>query len=292
MVTNHKLFFAQSENLLIVEPCFMPTSQPSQNKALSKNTDSQSALAEANSAECDYLNSAVVQQLPESRVRGPLEDEITLPLNLLQTWLKKHVRSLGGNQIETDSVCNDVCLKLWRWSEVKGIELPLSDWQKLAYCFARNAVSNEIKKISRQKRRETVTDFSEVDLNTFNFQDASHLTPPITANTQTEIRSLGLPVWRAIRSYTLTERWAFLLRDDFSYARQMLESKAITGAQLAEVLELPLTELLSILEREEPLKQTEMAQVWTRNFPNHPIGRTAFSMAFHRIIPKLKKLIF
>ncbi|HRH40134.1 MAG TPA: hypothetical protein PKY82_00725 [Pyrinomonadaceae bacterium] len=181
-----------------------------------------------------------------------------------------------------EDIKQKVVLSLWKW-KLKRPEKELSEeeWLKLS----NTSTTNEIKRFYSTQMSQTVSlsDISE-NVPSDNFPD-SLLTNPPTGNTNTEVRSLLLEMWKAVKKQSLREKAALLLPNrkiiNYFYYHRCCDITELAGA-----LELNPDEF-KLLYHSLPLSDTEIG-LWLGKKLNQEIKADQIHKARHRMRGKLQ----
>lgn len=149
----------------------------------------------------------------------------------------------ASHQDSIEDLSQRIFYKIWLWRHRNKKELELQEWQKVINVTVNTEVSEYF---SERPRREIL--FSQAG---FNLQEemlsteSSPQTPE--GNSETELRSLLLSIWKTAHILSLRQRYAFLLHNpDFLVEFVMYE--CCTGTELAAFFEMTAGEISDVLK--------------------------------------------
>jgi DNA-directed RNA polymerase specialized sigma24 family protein len=149
-----------------------------------------------------------------------------------------------------DDVSQRVFLKLWKWVSKSKRELTNEEWQKLA----NTATQNEIKTFFSHKSNKESLSIED--------QDTYHKAGVVTieGDSEREVNSLAISVWRDIKDLSLRQKYALLLQKQ-ELIFYLVASKCCQIDEVAHHLQMSKEKFLEIYQL-LPLSDERISEIY------------------------------
>ena len=184
--------------------------------------------------------------------KAPISQE-DLPLNtfsLIQKLVRGKLNDLYTDYVE--DITQTVLLKLFSWrSNRTDVELTEDDWLKIVNVATQNAIKSFY---SHKQRRDLATDDEKLDF-------LANATSQIftEGNTEIEVRSLLLSLWKNFQTLPLRQKFSLILHNE-NFILELLLNKCCSISEISDSLGISENELDQLLEK-IPLSDDEISGV-------------------------------
>jgi hypothetical protein len=176
-----------------------------------------------------------------SRTEYEDEQAIVRTATLIRQIAYRKMRAIQTDLVE--DILQIVLARLWHWSERKaGAGLTDEEWSRLA----NKVTHNEIRRLLRRQFTEN-RKLSEMVVSRDPLIRSEHTFSASTeGNTDAEIRSILLLVWKNLSHYTCLEKCSYLLKSA-DLSRLLISHRCCGIGELAEALGLTSVEFLELI---------------------------------------------
>jgi DNA-directed RNA polymerase specialized sigma24 family protein len=170
------------------------------------------------------------------------------------------IKRIAGSKLSTfyhdsiEDITQKVLLKLWKWKN-NGNDKTLTgeEWKKLANTATQNEVSTFYSHNSKKETRLSDTEISEELF----FKVP---TSKIEGNTELEVYSILVCIWKVIQSFTLRQKYSILLQNQ-EFIVDLITTRCCKISDIASSLMLE-KDVLAQLIRQLPLPDEEICKVF------------------------------
>jgi DNA-directed RNA polymerase specialized sigma24 family protein len=170
------------------------------------------------------------------------------------------IRRIAGSKLSSfyhdaiEDITQKVLLKLWKWKSGRTDKnLTGEEWKKLANTATQNEVNTFYSHNSKKETRLSDTETTE-DL-FFKLPSSK-----IEGNTELEVRSILVCVWKILQSFTLRQKYSILLQNQ-EFIVDLITVNCCKISDIADALNLEKGMLAQII-RQLPLPDEEICKVF------------------------------
>ncbi|HRH45480.1 MAG TPA: hypothetical protein PKY82_27830 [Pyrinomonadaceae bacterium] len=178
------------------------------------------------------------------------EDLSLKTFSLIQKLVRGKLNDLYTDYVE--DITQTVLLKLFRWkSNRTDVELTEDDWLKIVNVATQNAIKSFY---THKLRRDLATDDEKLDF-------LANATSQIftEGNTEIEVRSLLLSLWKNFQTLPLRQKFSLILHNE-NFILELLLNKCCSISEISDSLGISENELDQLLEK-IPLSDDEISGV-------------------------------
>ncbi len=170
------------------------------------------------------------------------------------------IRRIAGSKLSSlyhdsvEDITQKVLLKLWKWKSGRSDKiLTGEEWKKLANTATQNEVNTFYSHGSKKETRLSDTETTE-DL-FFKLPNSK-----IEGNTELEVRSLLVCVWKVVQSFTLRQKYSILLQNQ-EFIVDLITTNCCKISDIADALNLE-KDMLAQIIRQLPLPDDEICKIF------------------------------
>jgi DNA-directed RNA polymerase specialized sigma24 family protein len=201
------------------------------------------------------------------------------------------IRRIAGSKLSSfyrdsiEDITQKVLLKLWKWkSRRTDKNLTGEEWKKLANTTTQNEVNTFYSHNSKKETRLSDTETTEELF--FKVPTAK-----IEGNTELEVRSILVCVWKVVQGFTLRQKYSILLQNQ-EFIVDLITTNCCKITDIADALSLEKDVLAQII-RQLPLPDEEICKIFAQATREKITPKQMWesrSKAKVRLLAELKKL--
>jgi DNA-directed RNA polymerase specialized sigma24 family protein len=170
------------------------------------------------------------------------------------------IRKIAGSKLSSlhhdsiEDITQKVLLKLWKWKSSRSDKnLTADEWKKLANTATQNEVNTFYSHNSKKETRLSDTETTEELF--FKVPTAK-----IEGNTELEVYSMLVCIWRVIQSFTLRQKYSILLQNQ-EFIVDLITTRCCKISEIADALTLE-KDILAQIIRQLPLPDEDICKVF------------------------------
>jgi DNA-directed RNA polymerase specialized sigma24 family protein len=192
------------------------------------------------------------KQNSNSDISGEQEQLLLETIPIIRRIAGSKLSALYHDSIE--DITQKVLLKLWKWKSRRNDKnLTVEEWKKLANTATQNEVNTFYSHNSKKETRLSDTEIPEELF--FKVPNAN-----IEGNTELEVYSILVCVWKVVQSFSLRQKYSILLQNQ-EFIVDLITTKCCKISEIADVLMLEKDVLAQII-RELPLPDEEICNIF------------------------------